>query len=75
MGGASGPCGCYKRRMARHTETLKGAAVPLTRRRRDARTRYPMRVAQDLRKPWIIDYQDVSNDVFFVVSGTAPVKI
>src|ERR1700736_4866996 len=27
------------------------------------------------RNQWIIDYQDTSNDVFFVVSGTLRVKI
>ena len=27
------------------------------------------------RNQWIIDYQDPSNDVFFVVSGTLRVKI
>ena len=27
------------------------------------------------RNAWIIDYQDPSNDVFFIVSGTVHVKI
>ena len=62
--------------MARHTETL--AKVPLFRsldadaiRALDTQCAW-RRIG---RKEWIIDYQDVSSDVFFVVSGTAHVKL
>jgi CRP/FNR family cyclic AMP-dependent transcriptional regulator len=62
--------------MSRQTETL--AKIGLF-RSLDARaighldTQCSWRRAS--RKQWIIDYQDQSNDVFFIVSGTVRVKI
>ena len=62
--------------MSRQTETL--ARIPLFRSLDAGAIRHLDTQCAWRRAPanqWIVDYQDASNDVFFVVSGTVRVKI